>query len=330
MNTVSMSVAMCTYNGEVHLREQLRSIVAQTRIPDEVVICDDRSVDQTMEIVTEFARRAPFSVRLVGNCKNLGISKNFERVLGLCRGEILVLCDQDDSWYPEKLQLIERAFIERPDAGLVFTDADVVNEGLEQMGYRLWKAVDFRPRLRRKVEAGRGFDALLRYNFVTGAAMAFRAQFRPLVLPIPKLWVHDAWIAILVSAAAEVVCVDRALMRYRQHSHQQIGARKRTIASRLSGTQERRNQSEYEQRVEEYILVLRRLREQRDFEIADGIEELLRMKIQHMACRAQLPKSRIQRLSAIGRELWLNHYSKFGTGWRGAARDLAVNLDGQL
>src|SRR5882724_11959920 len=93
-----ISVAMCTYNGAGFLSEQLESIAAQTRLPDELVICDDRSTDESVEIVRNFARHTPFSVRLEMNEENLGSTKNFEKSIGLCQGEIIALADQDDVW----------------------------------------------------------------------------------------------------------------------------------------------------------------------------------------------------------------------------------------
>src|SRR3954470_19039846 len=85
------SVAMCTYNGARFLGAQLASVAAQTRPPDELVVCDDRSTDETADIVRAFASRAPFPVRLHVNEENLGSTKNFERALSFCEGEVIVL-----------------------------------------------------------------------------------------------------------------------------------------------------------------------------------------------------------------------------------------------
>ena len=327
MNRMTLSVAMCTYNGERYLGEQLQSIVAQVRLPDELVICDDRSSDKTVTIIREFAANSPFPIRLFENSETFGTTKNFERALSLCRHDVIFLCDQDDSWHPEKLQTIERAFLEHPEVGVVFSDADIVDRDLKPTGCSVWKSVDFSNRLRYMVDAGRAFEALLTFNFVTGATMAFRKEFCSLIIPIPDLWVHDAWIAILLSAVADVIRVDRALIKYRQHSLQQLGARRGGIATHISTAQASNTQAEYKRRLEQFVLVRQRLHEQKGFDLDDRIHELIWAKIEHIACRASLPKSRLRRLPAIGRELLLKHYRHFGHGWKGAVRDLLVNFD---
>src|SRR5690242_1846918 len=105
MKRLRISVAMCTFNGARFLPEQLESITAQTRLPDELVICDDRSADESLEIIRAFLDRPPFTVRLEINERNLGSTKNFEKAIGLCQGEIIALADQDDVWFPQKLEL---------------------------------------------------------------------------------------------------------------------------------------------------------------------------------------------------------------------------------
>ena len=92
------SVAMCTYNGARFLGAQLASVAAQARAPDELVVCDDRSTDETARVVEEFAAAAPFRVRLHVNERNLGTTRNFERAVSLCEGDLIALSDQDDVW----------------------------------------------------------------------------------------------------------------------------------------------------------------------------------------------------------------------------------------
>src|SRR4030095_14430308 len=86
-----VSIALCSYNGERYLQEQLDSIAGQSRLPDELVVCDDRSLDETAEIIRAFASKVPFPVRLTINERNLGSTKNFEKAISLCRGDIILL-----------------------------------------------------------------------------------------------------------------------------------------------------------------------------------------------------------------------------------------------
>ena len=149
-------------------------------------MCDDRSSDSTREIIKEFAASSPFIVRLHENERNLGSTKNFERAIGLCEGELIALSDQDDVWSPSKLRRIEERFAREPGAGLVFTDAEVVDEELRPLGYRLWESVGFDRAHRRLVREGRALDVLLPGWTVTGATLAFRSRFKNLVLDIPE------------------------------------------------------------------------------------------------------------------------------------------------
>ena len=100
--TLRISIAMSTYNGGKYLQEQLDSFLAQTSLPDELVITDDCSTDNTLEIIQAFAAMAPFEVRWEQNEKNLGYTGNFNQALMKTTGDLVFLSDQDDVWFPEK------------------------------------------------------------------------------------------------------------------------------------------------------------------------------------------------------------------------------------
>src|SRR5947209_20067608 len=117
---MTISVALCTYNGAQYLLNQLTSIEAQTRRPDEVVICDDSSCDGTVELIRSWADAAPFPVRVHVNPRNVGAIKNFERAVSLSCGDLIALADQDDLWYPNKLGVLEQQLGDNPAAGLAF------------------------------------------------------------------------------------------------------------------------------------------------------------------------------------------------------------------
>ena len=117
MPAMRISVAMCTYNGANFLPAQLASISDQTRPPDEIIVCDDASNDETRALLERFARTSAIPVSLYFSDQNVGSVKNFERAIGLCTGDVIALSDQDDVWRADKLQLIENAFREHPAAG---------------------------------------------------------------------------------------------------------------------------------------------------------------------------------------------------------------------
>lgn len=223
-----LSIALCTYNGARFLGAQLDSIAAQTRAPDELVACDDGSSDETISLLEQFARRVPFAVRVMRNDVRLGPTKNFEKAIELCTGDLIATCDQDDVWMPEKLSLGLATIDKDPRLGLVFSDAEVVEEDLRPRGHSMWQAIQFGPTARRLVREGRVFEVLLRQWVVTGATMMFRSKFRSEFLPIPAFWTHDGWIALVISAMAPVAMLERSLLFYRQHAAQQIGGKRLT------------------------------------------------------------------------------------------------------
>ena len=114
---------MCTYNGAGFLQQQLDSLVNQTRKPDEIIICDDCSKDQSVAIAQYFAKQHPdITIRVVQNPQNLGYVKNFEKAISLCTQDIIFLCDQDDLWQPEKIENMVAVFDAEPAVGLVLHD----------------------------------------------------------------------------------------------------------------------------------------------------------------------------------------------------------------
>ncbi|WP_312283811.1 glycosyltransferase [Candidatus Igneacidithiobacillus taiwanensis] len=99
-----ISIAMATYNGEKFIREQLDSLAKQTILPFELVVSDDGSTDQTIQIVHDFAKTSPFPVHIYINDINLHYTGNFLKSASLCHGEIIAFCDQDDIWEERKLK----------------------------------------------------------------------------------------------------------------------------------------------------------------------------------------------------------------------------------
>lgn len=230
MSRQAISVAMCAYNGVRYVREQLQSIAGQTTAPDELIICDDASSDGTAELVQELAARSPLRTRLVRNPATLGCARNFERAIRLCGGDIIVLSDQDDVWKPDKLAVIAATFERHPEAGYVFSNADMMSESGGLLGLSLWQTVGFEPR---QFLNSPQVEMLLKRNLVTGAAMAFRSSLRDILLPIPEGWGHDYWIALLGSIFASGVPIPECLFLYRRHLGQQMGCGKDTLLAKV-------------------------------------------------------------------------------------------------
>ncbi|MFN2513707.1 MAG: glycosyltransferase family 2 protein [Pyrinomonadaceae bacterium] len=324
-----ISIAMCTYNGERYLRDQLASFAEQTRPPDELVVCDDHSTDATCEIVIGFAALAPFPVRLHVSEQNVGSTKNFERAIRLCEGDVIALSDQDDVWLPEKLSRIEDCFLRNLKVGLVFTDAEVVDEDLQPLGYSLWDSVGFDNIHRQLVRTGRVLDVLLPGWTVTGATMAFRSVFKNLVLEIPTnlALIHDGWIALMIASVADVAFIEEKLIKYRQHALQQIGAKERKAlesgAAELGGVKEAmRRKNSYQEMIEIGTKAHHRLSEHCDAYKSDDALSRLEARLEHLRARAHLPDGRLSRVRCVIGELLSRRYHLYSNGFRSAVKDL--------
>ncbi len=318
--TKRISIAMCTYNGEVFLRDQLDSFLGQTRLPDELVVCDDQSGDRTVEIIKEFAKSAPFTVRLYVNDINLGPTKNFERAIDLTTGDIVVLASWDDVWMPQKLERTEAALTNSEHIGLVLTDAELVDRDLKPLHKTLWEVRRFSLVDRLLVSRGRT-ERLLRKNIgaTYGTTMAFKSTYKSAILPIPAGVLEDAWIALVVVGMAEVALIPEPLVRYRQHGANISGSARAGFLTQLNVARSNRPET-FLARAERLRLAARRL--QSVPTRSDRFCRHLHKGEKHMLFRASLPESHLARSPLILWQFLMGGYRRYSDGWRSAAGDL--------
>lgn len=222
---MTTSVALCTYNGAQYLKQQLDSILGQTRPVDEIVICDDRSTDGTVALVNRYVEKYPEKIRLIENPVNLGYTRNFEKAICACSGDIIFLSDQDDIWMPEKAETICDYFETHPDKSFVFTNAFLVNRfGAKSYHQTLFDTVGLDDRNKKLFRTGHQYQVLSTSGRVTGATTAMRASFVPYCIPF-TVWgqVHDEMIAISALLWNKLDFIDRCLIKYRLHDSQSVG-----------------------------------------------------------------------------------------------------------
>ncbi len=317
---MTVSIALCTYDGERYLQEQLDSIAAQTRLPDEMVVCDDGSQDETVPILQNFAAHAPFSVQVVVNPSNLGSTQNFAQAISLCRHDLIFLCDQDDVWLADKIETMHAVFAAQPEVGLVFTDAEIVDKHLMPLGRRLWPYALFALDKQQRMRQGKEFEVLLAYNHVTGATLAFRALLRDVVLPIPSNigLIHDGWIALMTAAVMRIVALNTPLILYRQHETQQMGTRAGQRPKVLPQAHYRAHLNQ----LETVALRLHGFRAGQDNSLIIQRGERIQAQIRHLRRRLTLPATRWRRFPSMLLELTAGGYHRFSNGWRSFVRDL--------
>ncbi|HWB12516.1 MAG TPA: glycosyltransferase family 2 protein [Pirellulales bacterium] len=314
----TISVALCTYNGERFLSQQLASLAGQSCKPDELVVVDDGSTDASLAILRDFADAAPFQVMLHSLQQNVGSRDAFSQCIAACRGDLIFLCDQDDVWLPDKLERLSNALASEPDAAFAFSDALLVDDSLQPLPGSLWQRVGLRSKWQSAFCRGRGFELLLKRPLVTGATMAFRSHHRPLLLPIPQGWVHDAWISLLLSAVSRGLAVPRRLLKYRLHSDQQIGVEPRTWRERARRAMSRT--------ADDYRTVaLGALAAAERLESFAGVGApriaALRRKAKHFDRRAECVASGPRGWPSVAGELLRGNYHRFSLGFTSAGKD---------
>lgn len=203
-----ISIAMCTYNGACHLREQLDSLLAQDWPALEIVVVDDASTDDTPAILSAYAQRDP-RIRFSRNAVNLGYLKNFEAAMSLCQGRWIAPCDQDDIWLPTKLSRLARE-LASDDVLLAYADSSLMDEQGRSMHQRMSDRLN-------RFSTNDPLPYLLGNN-ATGHAMLVCRSVVERALPFPQGAYHDHWLAYAAVSSGRIAYVDECLVRYRLHA----------------------------------------------------------------------------------------------------------------
>lgn len=326
MGELRLSVAMCTYNGSRHLEEQLRSITSQQRIPDEMVVCDDGSSDETVRMLASFAGQAAFPVHIHMNSSRLGAARNFGQAIGLCQGDVIALSDQDDIWKPSKLATLVQTLERHPDAAYAFSEAEIIDGHGMQVGRSLWGVFGTLDKVKR-FSPRQQMEILLNRNLVTGATMAFRASLKSILLPIPSGWMHDYWIALLGSAFSYGVPVWEPLIKYRQHASQVCFRRSTTYLQwyrRMLAESLETNPEDVWEKIERFRMLRERvLSAAASPPCPARHRELIEEKAKHLERRAVIRSSRgLSRILGVFAEVSSGRYRRFSRSWRSVVRDL--------
>ena len=219
-----ISVAICTYNGESFLKEQIDSILNQTLKVDEIVVCDDGSTDGTLDILEDYENRNPNVFRIFENKINLKSVKNFEQAIKKCSGDYIFLSDQDDIWATNKVEKYIDYFYENKNINVLASNGFCINDKSKVLNrYSLWDIPQY---FREKKIEFCYFDIISRIsNIATGATIAIRRNFLIDILPFPDIkdLHHDEWIALISSYRNSFEILNDKYFYYRIHEKQQVG-----------------------------------------------------------------------------------------------------------
>ena len=216
-----ISIAMCTYNGERFVKEQIDSIIAQSYTKFELIVVDDGSKDNTINIIKDYQSKDD-RIKLFQNNENIGFLKNFEKAISLCRGDFIALSDQDDVWKKNKLEIFLKNI---NDNMLIYSDAILIDEYSKEIGSQL-----IRPN--HNLVQGKCNKAFIFYNCVSGNTLMFRRELVCNIVPIPKnIIFHDIWIAFLASTYGTITFTDESLTYYRRYNEQITSNKKKDYKS---------------------------------------------------------------------------------------------------
>ena len=214
LNRQTVSICMCTYNGAAYLRELLESILSQSQLPDEIIIYDDHSVDETSNILQEYMDMSQ-NIRWVfhKNSENVGWRENFKRCMEHATGDIVFLCDQDDIWDSQKIEIMSAAFRDNHSIGLLSSGyRPLVMQGAHETNL---KSRSTHTKEIKKVElAPRGF------YYTVGCTYAFR---KSLIAPFVKCWdpeiAHDGLLWYLALSTDSLYRIDYEALLFRRHEN---------------------------------------------------------------------------------------------------------------
>lgn len=215
-----ISIAMTTYNGAQYLREQLDSILSQSVSDFELVVCDDCSTDNTFLILKEYAEKDS-RILIYRNENNYGFKKNFEKVILLTKGEYVALCDQDDVWTKDHLEVLLNGI---GDKMIAAGNSDLIDANGKRIGLTL-KQMEALGSFSTD-EMSRALSFILFRNPIQGSSMLIRKDFFEKALPIPdEVDYHDAWFSIFSCFWGGMSYVDEIVNGYRMHEKNVTGHR---------------------------------------------------------------------------------------------------------
>jgi len=201
-----ISVCVATYNGEKYIQEQIDSILANISSDDELVISDDGSTDNTLNIIKTYCFKNK-NIKVLNGPK-LGVVKNFENAIKNSSGDIIFLSDQDDIWCDNKVEVIKEVFKKDKSCSMVVHDAEVVDDRGKIIFSSFFSFRNSREGLLKNIYK----------NSYIGCCMAFKREVFDLSYPFASnLPMHDWWLGLVADLKFKSVFINDKLIKYRRH-----------------------------------------------------------------------------------------------------------------
>ena len=229
---VSVQILLATYNGARFLREQLDSLFNQTFQDFTVLVRDDGSTDDTLQILSAYQQKFPDKINVLkDNLKNLGATQNFGVLLENASADYVFFCDQDDIWLShkierslQKIQALENGNHEVPC--FIFSDMKAMDEAGNITDDSVWSKLLLHPEYCT-------LNRLLIQNIPHGCTMLINKAMRDLATPIPKEAIlHDHWMALIGAACGKSAYIEEPLLLLRNHT-QNVTRKKNSLSDKL-------------------------------------------------------------------------------------------------
>ncbi|WP_165826266.1 glycosyltransferase [Rhizobium wuzhouense] len=321
--SLSVSVVMATFNGADYLREQLNSLFGQTRLPNELVVYDDGSSDDTWSLLQDYAAKAPFEMKVLGGHQNRGVNAAFRSALIEASGDVIFFCDQDDIWLPTKIEAMLAALDATPLAGFVFCDAVQFVSPDRSLPETLWTLARFTPARQARFRQKPLETMISGGNVVYGMASAFRRDVIEPFMGIEaagSVMTHDTWFALCATASGRPgLALPQKLVAYRRHARQTsvlAGRRPENLTTRSEAQRVR-----FEQEIEAFRLVrqsVSRFSLATDLDLTTSLA-ILDRKIAFLEARAALRRERSAKRAFS--ELFNRDYWRMSRGVLSVLRD---------
>lgn len=226
VNLKTVEVVMPVYNGAKYLEEQILSIYQQTLRPTRLLVRDDNSTDSSFGLLCNLKNQyygqwleiAPQS------SENVGCIRNVAFLMSLSEAEYIALSDQDDIWYPEKLETLLKKMLALEDKSiqqlpiLVHSELELIEDNMQLTGKLYTTNESINP-------YRQSLDDLLITNVVTGCSTLLNRSLVTKALPFPEeVLMHDWWLALIASRYGTIHFIDKPLLGYRQHSMNLLGS----------------------------------------------------------------------------------------------------------
>ncbi|WP_199130171.1 glycosyltransferase family 2 protein [Enterobacter hormaechei] len=230
----TIDIVLATYNGGIYIEEQLNSIINMVGFNDlvkNVIVCDDSSTDGTLQIVKKIIPKNKLIILENTQRKTFGPAKNFERGINHTTANYVMLSDQDDFWEKDKLLAYyeEAQKLNDQKPFIIFSDLEVVDSDLNTIDPSFLHFQSIDNKWYEKI------NNLLIQNMAPGCTMMFNKELIKASMPFPRdCLMHDWWLMLVCNLYGQIKFIqDKTFIKYRQHSSNQVGAKKNSIVNNI-------------------------------------------------------------------------------------------------